>query len=81
MACGLPVVTTDVGGNGEVVQGEELGIVLPFGNRDALFQGMRNALVKTWNRSGIIAYARENSWNTRVQILVEQFRQVVSANL
>jgi glycosyltransferase involved in cell wall biosynthesis len=81
MACGLPVVTTDVGGNSEVVQGEGLGIVLPFGNRDALFQGMRNALAKTWNRSGIIAYARENSWNTRVQILVEQFRQVVSSAL
>jgi N-acyl-D-aspartate/D-glutamate deacylase len=36
MACGLPVVTTDVGGNAEVVCRPELGRVVPFGDAPAL---------------------------------------------
>jgi teichuronic acid biosynthesis glycosyltransferase TuaC len=38
MACGLPVVTTDVGGNAEVVCRDELGSIVPFGDRVALQQ-------------------------------------------
>jgi glycosyltransferase involved in cell wall biosynthesis len=36
MACGLPVVTTDVGGNAELVRDGELGLVVPLRQPPAL---------------------------------------------
>lgn len=73
MACGLPVVTTDVGGNAEVVCRDELGSIVPFDDRSALEQALRQALERKWPRDAIIAYARENAWNTPVMVLQEEF--------
>ncbi|MCB1876799.1 MAG: glycosyltransferase [Chromatiales bacterium] len=73
MACGLPVVTTDVGGNAEVVCSEELGIVVPFGDGQALETAISQALQQDWNREAILAYARENEWDNRVTMLLEEF--------
>ncbi len=77
MACGLPVVTTDVGGNREVVCREELGIVVPYGDAGALRQALTTALEKEWDRDRIVAYARENGWERRVAVLVEAFQRLL----
>lgn len=50
MACGLPVVTTDVGGNAEVVCRSELGKLVPFNDQQALCQAIANALEVNWDR-------------------------------
>jgi glycosyltransferase involved in cell wall biosynthesis len=70
MACGLPVVTTDVGGNTEVVCRAELGSIVPFGDGAALQQALDNALDKDWDRAAILDYARANQWDTRVTQLL-----------
>ena len=57
MACGLPVITTDVGGNAEVVCRAELGATVPFGDADALLRALRMALRQPWDRSAIRRYA------------------------
>ncbi len=77
MACGLPVIATDVGGNAEVVCRPELGEIVPFGNQDALRDALCKALGRTWDAARIRAYAEENAWDTRVEILTEEFRQIV----
>ena len=77
MGCGLPVVTTRVGGNAEVVANPELGLLVPFGDAPALQQAMAAALEKSWNRDTIRRYAQDNSWDTRVDALVGEFRQLV----
>lgn len=74
MACGLPVVTTNVGGNAEVVCREGLGLLVPFGDTAALRQAIERALATAWDRQAIIAYARENTWDRRVAVLVEEFK-------
>ncbi|MGB5306999.1 MAG: glycosyltransferase [Gammaproteobacteria bacterium] len=79
MACGLPVITTDVGGNSEVVSRPALGTVVPFGNQQALLEALRSALVQTWDSAVIRAYAGENAWDTRVACLTEEFSQIVKA--
>ncbi|MHB1187361.1 glycosyltransferase [Thiobacillus sp.] len=66
MACGLPVVTTDVGGNAEVVCRSELGTLVPFGDDAALQQALDEALTKDWDRTAILDYARDNHWDKRV---------------
>lgn len=70
MACGLPVVTTDVGGNAEVVCRAELGSIVPFGDGAALQQALDAALDKDWDRAAILDYARANQWDTRVTQLL-----------
>lgn len=74
MACGLPVVTTDVGGNREVVCRPELGEVVPFGDAHALGQALHAALKTQWNAERIRQYAQENAWPHRVQVLLDVFR-------
>ena len=76
MACGLPVVTTDVGGNREVVCNQELGTVVPFGDADALLKALGEALQKKWNQGTIVAYARDNDWAKRIAVLVDEFEQI-----
>jgi glycosyltransferase involved in cell wall biosynthesis len=81
MACGLPVVTTDVGGNREVVCHPELGIVVPFGDPAALESALREALARDWDREAIVAHARANSWDSRIDTLVAAFRPLAPASL
>jgi len=77
MACGLPVVTTDVGGNREVVCSPELGIVVPFGDTGSLSKALEESLDSDWHREAIINYAQKNSWDARVAALVEEFKVVM----
>lgn len=74
MACGLPVVTTDVGGNTEVVCRPDLGIVVPFGDPVALEGALHTALHRPWNRGAIRAYAEANDWDGRIEVLEAEFR-------
>jgi len=78
MACGLPVITTDVGGNREVVNDADLGTVVPFGDAQALTTALMDALHKNWQTNSIISYAKNNAWQTRVDKLVNEFNQLVS---
>ncbi|MDO9386750.1 MAG: glycosyltransferase [Thiobacillus sp.] len=73
MACGLPVISTDVGGNAEVVCREELGSIVPFGDSAALQQALDAALDKDWDRAAILEYARDNHWDKRVAQLLRAY--------
>ena len=70
MACGLPVVATDVGGNAQVVRQAQLGTIVPFGDKSALTSAIGSALRTTWNSASIRAYAIENAWDQRIPLLV-----------
>jgi len=77
MACGVPVVSTDVGGNAEVVCRDELGIIVPFGDSLALQQALDAALNKNWDRSTILDYARDNHWDKRVAQLLRAYENLI----
>lgn len=76
MACGLPVVTTDVGGNREVVDRDSLGIVVPFGDAAALEAALDQALETPWDRTEIRRYAEDNAWDGRVDRLCQAFAEI-----
>ena len=78
MACGLPVVTTDVGGNAEVVANAKLGILVPFGHPDKLAQAIADALDREWDRDAIVAHAKSNGWDRCVSVLVDEFAAIVA---
>lgn len=77
MACGLPVISTDVGGNAEVVCRDELGSIVPFGDSVALQQALDAALNKEWDRCAILDYARANQWDKRVTQLLRAFDSII----
>ena len=81
MACGLPVVATDVGGNREVVSSPELGVIVPFDDSRALVSAIAAALRKEWSRSAIRAHAEANTWDERVATLVGEFRSLAGGTL
>jgi glycosyltransferase involved in cell wall biosynthesis len=74
MACGLPVVTTDVGGNAEVVCRADLGTVVPFGDAGRLQGAISDALQRVWDTAAIRRHAEANTWDRRVEELVGAFR-------
>lgn len=74
MACGLPVVTTAVGGNAEVVCSPDLGTVVPFGDAARLQAAIDDALSREWDAQAIRHYAEANTWDRRVEVLVDTFR-------
>jgi glycosyltransferase involved in cell wall biosynthesis len=79
MACGLPVIATDVGGNAEVVCRAELGSIVPFDEPVALGEALQAALAKRWDRDAIVRYAQDNDWNKRVALLVAEFAAIHQA--
>ena len=76
MACGLPIVTTDVGGNAEVVCSKKLGTIVPFGDKACLHNAIHEALAADWDIQYLIDYAKENSWDKRVEVLVSEFKRI-----
>jgi teichuronic acid biosynthesis glycosyltransferase TuaC len=77
MACGLPVITTDVGGNAEVVNDGTLGTIVPFGDSQAMQDALSVALEKTWDKTKILKYAEDNAWQQRVDQLVSEFKRLL----
>ncbi|MDX9740796.1 MAG: glycosyltransferase [Gammaproteobacteria bacterium] len=75
-ACGLPIVTTDVGGNAEVVSSDVVGAVVPYGDAAALYDAIDAALAKEWDRHAIIEHAAANAWQTRIPQLIEVFQRI-----
>ena len=78
MACGLPIVTTDIGGNSEVVKEGKTGLIVPFGNCNALTNALSKALTKEWDREAIIEYARNRTWEKVAEEVYYQFNQILS---
>ena len=78
MACGLPVVTTRVGGNAEVVVDERLGSLVDLDSSPQLADAIRHALYREWDKDFIVEYAKKNSWDDRVETLLVNFRELTS---
>jgi len=76
MACGLPVVTTRVGGNDQVVRDPGTGTLVDYWDADAFAAALDDALGRAWSRDRILDYARANSWDARVDALLDLFAEV-----
>lgn len=76
MACGLPVVTTRVGGNPEVVASTDVGTLVDYWDENAFAQALADALERRWDVGRIRAYAQANDWEHRIDQLEEIFRSL-----
>ena len=55
-----------------------VGTLVPFGEPAALEAAIREALHHDWDRDFILAYARANTWDRRIDQLVGEFQKVVA---
>src|SRR5262249_10916738 len=78
MACGLPVVATDVGAVPDMIPAAEYGFVVPVTNDDALLEALVRALDRAWNRETIAAWAQSRSWELVAAEVLKQFEQINS---
>jgi len=62
LACGTPVVATNVGAIPALIQSEEYGLIVPVDDQIALLEALMTALRKTWNRELISAWGRSRTW-------------------
>lgn len=73
LACGCPVVATDVGGNREIVSEPRLGLLVPPGDREALADGICRGLTATWDREQIAAIGGRRDWQQVARECVDVF--------
>jgi glycosyltransferase involved in cell wall biosynthesis len=76
LACGVPVVTTDVGGNGEFVRHGLDGYLVPFWDPDAFADALVRALDAPWDRPAIAARMRAHGWGRTAEQVVAEFASV-----
>jgi teichuronic acid biosynthesis glycosyltransferase TuaC len=75
LACGTPVVATDVGAVPEMIPSEQYGIVVRRNDPGALVAALQTALSRDWNRSEIAAWGQSRSWG---QVAAEVLREMTA---
>lgn len=76
MACGLPIVSTRVGGNSEVVASENFGLLAEFFDSSEFTRHLDKSLEHHWDREAIVNYAKQNTWDARIDRLHQIFSDI-----
>jgi teichuronic acid biosynthesis glycosyltransferase TuaC len=80
MACGTPVIATDVGGVSEIVTAPQAGIVLDERSAAALARGVRRLFGQYPDRKATRAFAEKFGWGATTKGQLRIFKQVLAAN-
>lgn len=78
LACGTPLVISNVGGARELVTGPEAGLIVER-SAEAVAQGMRDTLKTPPNREAAVAIAERFSWTENAQSLAEYYDRLLSS--
>jgi len=63
LACGVPVVATDIGAVPEMLPSTDYGLVVPLNDQSKLEKALLIALDRDWDRKRIAAWGASRSWN------------------
>lgn len=74
LACGVPVVTTRVGGNAEIVRDERQGLLVERDDASGLGEALARALATDWDRAGLAGYAAAHTWDEAADLVLDEFR-------
>jgi teichuronic acid biosynthesis glycosyltransferase TuaC len=78
LACGTPVVASNVGGVPEVITSDSVGLLVPAGDVAALVDAIRTASQRRWDREAIAALGGRRSWRVVGETVAEEFRRLVA---
>jgi teichuronic acid biosynthesis glycosyltransferase TuaC len=79
MACGTPVIATDVGGVSEIVTAPEAGIVLDDRSAAGLARGVRRVFGEYPDRKATRAFAEQFGWDATTNGQLQIFKRVLAA--
>ena len=79
MACGTPVVATDVGGVSEIIASAEAGIMIKERSPAAVARALRTLLANPPDRSATRRYAEEFGWEATTRGQLQLFRQILAS--
>lgn len=77
MACGTPVVATDIPGPREIVTAPEAGLLVER-NPEAIAKGIRALLGAPPDRGATRAYAERHGWEPTTRGQIDLFRRVLA---
>jgi glycosyltransferase involved in cell wall biosynthesis len=75
VACGLPCVTTPVGGNPDVISSPEVGLLVPP-QASAISEAIAHCLSRAWDRHRIAAHTQGRTWTV---VAAECYQQLLTA--
>ena len=78
LACGTPVVATDVGAVRRMLPSNRYGIVVPVDDVSALATGLREALMRDWDGAEIFNWGQSRSWTQVAAEVMEEAKLAVA---
>ena len=78
MACGTPVVASNIPGNPEVVRTRDAGLIVAENTPDGIVAGVRSLFSPLPDRAATRAYAEPFSWDETTAGQLALFRRVVA---
>jgi len=77
LACGTPVVATDVGAVRQMIPSARYGSIVPVDDAEALANALRLAIMGEWDRPAISVWGRSRSWDDVATDVLEQLRALM----
>lgn len=77
LACGKPVVATDVGGVREALRSRDVGLLVEPKNVNSLACGILEGLRKEWYSEAICAYAERYAWNRLIPNIISVYEKAL----
>ena len=77
LACGTPVVATDVGAVPDMIPSEDYGSVVAPRDESGLREALQSALNRSWDRERISTLGQSRSWDRVAEQVLEEMRRVV----
>ena len=78
LACGVPVVTTDVGDNSHFINPLLNGFIVGVGDVQGLSAGIKTSFEKTWDTHAIADSVSQLTWKQTAARVLEEFTNVIS---
>lgn len=78
LGCGKPFIGTKVGGVPEVISSDKYGMLVEPANSKDLAERISTALGTQWDRSGIIEYAQQYTWENVAQDIIKIYDRVLT---
>jgi len=78
LACGSPVVSTDVGDARRIIGDQSRGFHVPSGDVEALAGALVKALDRNWDRAGLSRFAHERTWDRVARQILGELEAVIA---
>ncbi|MEM9013883.1 MAG: glycosyltransferase family 4 protein [Pseudomonadota bacterium] len=76
LACGTPVIATDVGGSGEVINSPEAGLLVKERNSQSIASAIKSLLQNKPDRALTRAFAERYAWDETADAMHRVFREL-----